>query len=120
MKHAAWVLVLLSLAAVARAEGDAARGKTLYEQRCTACHSIDYNGAGPAHKNLLGRRAGTFPGFAYSVALKGSSIVWTDEALSSWLENPEKFVPGQKMFVQTPDPLDRADLIAYLKQATKR
>ncbi len=66
------------------------------------------------HKNLIGRRAGTAPGFAYSKALKDSNVVWNQESLSRWLTDPEKLIPGQKMFVAVPDATERADIIAYL------
>lgn len=108
-----WVLALLG--GTAEAGGDMERGKSLYAARCGACHSIEENGAGPRHAHLIGRRAGTQPGFDYSPALRGSGIVWTAAALDRWLSNPNKLVPGNKMVVQLAnDPLDRADLIAYL------
>ena len=102
--------------------GNPAHGSEIFRGKggCAACHSIEYNGAGPAHKGLLGRKAGTMPGFGYSKALRDSAVVWNEETLSKWLANPEAFIPGQKMFVQTPEAADREDLIAYLKQATRR
>ena len=116
-----FALALLSLASgSALGAGDAVHGKALYESRCTACHSIEYNGAGPAHKGLLGRKAGSMAGFGYSKALRDSGVVWNEETLSRWLADPEAFIPGQRMFVQTPEATDRADLIAYLKEATRR
>jgi cytochrome c len=95
--------------------GDAAAGKLLYANRCAACHSIEYNGVGPAHKNLIGRRAGTAPGYSYSQALKDSTVVWAPDSLSRWLADPEQFIPGQKMSFSVPDAKERADLIAYLQ-----
>lgn len=106
-----------TLAMAAHAQGDSSRGMQLYAQRCAACHSIEYNGVGPAHKGLIGRRAGTAPGYAYSDALKQSSVVWSEDTLSRWLAGPEQFIPGQKMFFSVPDAQERADIIAYLLQA---
>ena len=94
------------------------RGQSLYQNQCAACHSIDYNGVGPAHKNLFGRKAGILADYTYSQALASSGIVWNDVTLDQWLHNPEKFVPGQKMGFMVPSAQDRADLIAYLKKAT--
>jgi cytochrome c len=115
------LLVVAALAAVAapcvRAEGDPAAGKLLYATRCAACHSLEYNGVGPTHKGLIGRRAGTAPGYTYSNALKNSSVVWEEATLSRWLTDPDKFIPGQKMFVSVPDAKERADIVAYLLQA---
>jgi cytochrome c len=103
---------------LAHAEGDAAAGKSLYAARCGACHSLEFNGAGPTHRNLVGRRAGTAPGYAYSNALKQSTLVWNEETLSRWLADPEKLIPGQRMFVSIADAKERADIVAYLLLAT--
>ena len=100
---------------VAHAQGDAAAGKALYAARCTACHSLQFNGVGPTHKNLIGRRAGTAPGYLYSSALKESSVVWSEETLMRWLADPEAFIPGQRMSISIPDAQQRADIVAYLQ-----
>jgi cytochrome c len=101
------------------AAGDPAKGKDVYAQRCASCHSIEFNGTGPAHGGLLGRKAGTVPNFAYSAALKGSGVTWSDETLEKWLSDPEKFIPGQKMWISVPDSAERQDVIAYLRAATR-
>lgn len=103
---------------IANAAGDAQRGETLYKGKCAACHSIDYNGVGPAHKGVFNRKAGTQAGYTYSTAVQASNIIWTEASLDKWLTNPEKFIPGQKMGFMVPSAKDRADLIAYLKKAT--
>jgi cytochrome c len=112
---------VLSFAALAAGEvqsavtADAVRGEELYTSRCMACHSIQDNGAGPRHAGLIGRKAGTQPGFDYSKALKKSKITWDPAKLDKWLENPNALVPGNKMAVQMAnDPKDRADIIQYL------
>ena len=101
MKHdyffagfAAAVLIVFSGGAVA---SDAARGQTLYKTMCVACHLIDYNGVGPAHKGLIGKKAGSRADYVYSPAVKASSIVWADKTLDKWLANPEKLIPGKKL-----------------------
>lgn len=98
--------------------GDPELGRALYQSRCVACHSLDYNGVGPAHRGLVGRMPAQAPGFAYSNALRAVRQVWNDETLDRWLADPEKFAPGQRMGVNVPDAQERAHLIAYLKQAT--
>ena len=99
---------------------DTERGKMLHATRCGACHSMADNGPGPRLQGLFGCTAGTQPGFDYSEALKGSGIAWSDGTLDKWLANPNALVPGNKMVVQMAnDPIDRADLIAYLQIATK-
>lgn len=104
----------------AYASGDAKNGKLLYASRCIACHSIDANLAGPAHRGVFGRKAGSVIDFDYSPALKKSTVIWNEKTLDKWLTNPEKFVPGQQMGYSVSDAKDRKDLIAYLKSQTKR
>jgi cytochrome c len=121
LKRSALALAgLLFLAAgAARADGDPAKGEMIYH-RCQGCHSIDRNRVGPMHKGLFGRAAGSVPGFNYSDAMKNSGIVWSEQTLDQFLQGPRKMVPGTKMtYAGIADPRDRADLIAYLKQATK-
>lgn len=116
------ISILLSAAALAAPAGDVAdtqRGKALYRERCMACHSLAYNGVGPAHKGVFGRRAGTAPGYDYSPALKASGLVWTAQNLDKWLSNPEALVPGQKMGFSVPDAEERAELINYLKSVSE-
>jgi len=99
--------------APARATGDAVHGAALY-QACMGCHSLDENDVGPRHRGVVGRRAGTVPGYAYSPALKASGLVWTPANLNRWLTNPQALVPGAKMYFAVAKPQDRADIIAFL------
>ncbi|PIF13383.1 c-type cytochrome [Janthinobacterium sp. 13] len=100
--------------------GDAMHGQVLYKTMCISCHSIDYNGVGPAHKGVFGRKAGSVADYNYSPAVKASAIVWGEKTLDQWLSGPEKLIPGQKMGYLVPSAQDRADLIAYLKQESAR
>lgn len=98
--------------------GDPARGEPLYG-RCIACHALAYDRTGPRHCGLLGRRAGTVPGFGYSKAMKESGIVWTVTTLDTFLADPMKAMPGTAMgYAGVRDPQERADLVAYLAQAS--
>jgi cytochrome c len=112
---AAALTVMSCAAGAAGAGGDAVRGQSLYESRCTACHSVDHNRVGPAHAGVFGRKAGSAEGYGYSRALQSSKIVWGEVTLDGWLRNPEATVPGQKMGYSVGEAQDRADLIAYLK-----
>lgn len=86
--------------------------------RCLACHALAYDRTGPRHCGLLGRRAGSVPGFAYSDAMKASDIVWTASMLDRFLENPTRVVPGTTMgYAGIADRGERSALIAYLKSA---
>lgn len=104
--------------AQAQGAGDSVRGLQLYGQYCQACHSVDYNGIGPMHRGVFGRKVGGVSGFKYSSALKNADVIWNAKTLDIWLTDPEKYLPGQKMGVQVPDARDRADLIAYLQTLT--
>lgn len=115
---AAIAIALLCAAGPAGATGNVARGQTLYKG-CADCHSIAENGVGPMHKGVVGRKAGTVPGYDYSPDLKSSGIVWTEENLDKWLTGPQAMVPETKMFYDVPDAQDRADIIAFLKEKAK-
>lgn len=119
MKIAMRVLGLALIAAplsVLAEDGDAERGRKLYEDRCIGCHSLDVNRVGPRHRGVFGRRAGTIEGYRYSEALARSAVVWTDRTLDAWLTDPGKFIPGSRMGFRLSRPDDRADIIAYLKR----
>ena len=105
---------------IAHAEGDAKNGEQLYTSRCIACHSIEVSMAGPAHRGVFGRKAGSVADFVYSPALKKSKIVWNDKTLDQWLSNPEKLIAGQRMGYSVSNAKERKDLIAYLKSQPKR
>ena len=96
------------------------RGEQIYT-RCAACHAIESNRTGPQHCGLFGRRAGTAPGFdGYSKAMRGSKIVWNERSLDVFLQAPLQAVPGTYMgYAGVKDAQERADLIAWLRQATK-
>ncbi|RMD91275.1 MAG: cytochrome c family protein [Alphaproteobacteria bacterium] len=106
----------------ARAEGDPARGRELFRV-CAACHTIEAGAGtkvGPNLHGLFGRKAGTVEGFAYSPAMAASGILWNEETLGRYLASPRAMVPGNRMpYPGMPKAADRADLIAYLREATK-
>jgi len=115
---AAVALLLLPRSPALGADGDPTRGEQIYH-RCQGCHSIDANRVGPRHAGLFGRRAGSLDDYSYSDAMRAAGIVWDATTLDQFLTAPRKFIPGTKMpFAGIPDARERADLIAYLKQAT--
>jgi cytochrome c len=112
------VLMISGVVPCQAANGDPRHGAQIY-QRCLACHSLEYNRSGPRHCGLFGRQAGTLPGYTYSKAMKASGITWNELSLDRFLENPLKTLPGTKMaYAGVKAPQERADLIAYLRQAT--
>lgn len=96
------------------------RGEQVYA-RCAACHAIEGNRTGPQHCGLFGRPAGTAPGFdGYSKAMRDAKITWNDRSLDNFLKAPTVAVPGTSMgYAGIKDPAERADLIAWLRQASK-
>lgn len=103
------------------AEGDAARGQTLF-RACAACHSLepDKNMTGPSLSGLWERQAGGLKSFSrYSDAMKSSGIIWNEHSLDPWLKNPHDFIPENEMtFRGISDEKARSDLIAFLKEAS--
>lgn len=116
---AAAVLVPASLSA---APNDAARGRQLYAQ-CMACHKIDKSGSsgvGPNLYKVVGRRAGTLPGFAYSPAMKAYGQTWNEARLDAYLAAPARAVPGSRMpYAGMRNADDRKAVIAYIVSASK-
>jgi cytochrome c len=108
-------------AAGAPVSGDPVSGAAVFTQ-CETCHSKDpgVNKVGPSLHGIIGRHSGMIPNFNYSSANKGSGIVWTEQELYAYLENPQKVVPGTYMtFTGVKDPQKRADVIAFLQENTK-
>lgn len=106
-----------AIAAAPNEGAGAARGEEVYV-RCAACHAMANDRVGPRHCGLIGRRAGSVPGFSYSSAMKNSKLVWDEKTLDRFLAKPMAVVPGTSMtYDGVPDARDRADLIAYLRQA---
>ena len=100
------------------ASGDAEHGATVYRQ-CMICHSLDKNGIGPRHRDVVGRKAGSLADYNYSPALKASNIVWDEATLDKWLTDPQAVAPGTKMLFSLDSEQDRADVIAFLKQKAR-
>jgi cytochrome c len=103
---------------VAGYTGNAEEGAKVF-RKCMACHVVQegVNRVGPSLYGIIGRTAGTVPGYNYSPANKNSGVTWTPEVMFEYLENPRGFMPGTKMtFAGLPQPQDRADVIAYLKR----
>jgi cytochrome c len=117
------LLVMMALgcwpAWAALAPPDPVHGEEVYV-RCQACHALAQDRVGPRHCGVVGRRAGSVPGYAYSSAMKASRLVWNAATLDRFLRGPLKAVPGSTMtYDGVPDAQDRADLIAWLAQAAQ-
>ena len=115
------MMVPFALIAQAQGVGDAQRGTQVFAQ-CKICHSLEAgkNMVGPSLHGLIGRKAGSAPGFAYSPAMKNSNVTWNNDTLSKYLTDPKAFIPGDKMaFIGIKDMSKLGDLLAYLDQAAR-
>jgi cytochrome c len=103
----------------AAAAQDAAAGEKVFA-KCKVCHQIGEsakNMVGPVLNGVVGRPAGTYPGYHYSDANKNSGITWDEATLKVYLKDPKAKVPGTKMvFPGLTSDDDIANVIAYLKQ----
>ncbi|MGG7564951.1 c-type cytochrome [Rhodovulum sp. DZ06] len=98
-------------------------GEALFVRECRRCHApdADHDSYGPPLVNVVGRGAGTYPDYDYSVALEASGIVWTPAALRAWMEDNDGFMPGTKMrHVGIEDRTAQDFILSYLKSITTR
>ena len=87
------------VAGQAHAAGDAAKGETVYNAHCKACHSLESgkNGMGPSLAGTAGGKAGTAAGYKFSDAMMKAGLTWDDATLAKFLKDPKGTVPGTKM-----------------------
>ena len=106
----------VTAAASAPLAGDAERGRTVFEKRCTGCHALAQNREGPRLRDVYGRTAGTATGYDFSDALAKSHIVWNEATLDRWLSDPDTMVPGNNMDFYVARAQERADVIRFLRE----
>ena len=84
---------------------------------CAGCHETGSTGLGPPLVGVIGRKAGSLPGFAYSNAMKRAGFAWDIGRLRDFVQDPQSVVSGTRMaFSGLDNPADAADLVAYLAQ----
>ena len=124
-------IVLTALALVINTTGahaqDAKDGEVLFK-KCKACHQIGdgaRNGAGPVLTGVVGRPAGSFPGFKYSksmLAAGAAGHVWDQESIIEYIANPTKYLrkilddprAKAKMRFKLKSVVDRRQVVAYV------
>jgi cytochrome c len=92
-------------------------GRRLFA-RCAGCHAVGPKAGnlfGPQLNGILGRRAGSVPGYGYSPAMKKSTLVWNAQNLNAFIRDSDKVIPGNKMrFFNFMSQKQVADIVAYL------
>jgi cytochrome c len=112
-------LVVLSGLAIAPTAKAQDAGEGIFKRYCAVCHTVEAgkNKIGPSLAGIMGRKAGTAPGYSYTDANKNSGVTWDEQNLDTYLTDPKKFIPGTKMlFVGLKSADDRKAIIAYLAQ----
>ncbi len=107
----------LAVSAVPALASDVAAGQKQFKLQCATCHSAaaGRNAVGPTLFGVIGRKAGTVPGFAYSVTNRTSGLTWDVATMNAYLTNPKAVVVTNKMtFAGVKDPEQRANVIGYL------
>jgi len=91
-------------------------------KKCVACHSIAQGGSnkiGPALWGVLGRKAGTVPGYKYSKSMIAYGKSWSFEEMNGFLTKPKDWIKGTKMsFVGLKNAKERAAVILYMNENT--
>ena len=87
-----------SPAALAQGADDAS-GQQAFNNACRTCHMVREgdNRLGPNLHKIIGRKAGSLPGYGFSSAMKEAGFVWDEEKLDRFMANPDEIVPGNNM-----------------------
>jgi cytochrome c len=118
--RAAILAALFATTAITGAQAqDAAAGEKVFAV-CRACHQIGEtakNAVGPVLNGVIGRPAGTYPGYSYSEANKNSGLTWDEATFRDYIKDPRAKIPGTKMiYPGLKDEQKTSDLLAFLKQ----
>ncbi|CAN7235498.1 c-type cytochrome [Bradyrhizobium sp. LjRoot220] len=98
---------------------DTAAGQLLFNNACRTCHTVKEgdNRQGPNLHRIVGRKAGSLPGYGYSSAMKEAGFAWDADKLDGFMANADAVVPGNTMkpYGGLASAEDRAKIIAYLQ-----
>ena len=110
--------LLLAGSATAALAADPAAGEKIFKAQCGICHAVvaGQNRIGPTLFGVVGRTAGSVPGFNYTADHKKLGVTWDAANLDKYLANPRAMVPDTSMvYAGLKDDTERADLVAYLE-----
>jgi|ERR1700726_1379670 cytochrome c len=110
--------LLLAGSATAALAADPAAGEKIFKAQCGICHAVvaGENRIGPTLFGVVGRPAGSVPGFNYTADHKKLGVTWDAANLDKYLANPRAMVPDTSMvYAGLKDDTERADLVAYLE-----
>lgn len=121
-------LSTMALAALAQStaggSSGAEEGQLAFNNACRTCHTLREgdNRLGPNLHNIIGRKAGSVPGYGYSSAMRNSDIVWDKASLDRFIANPDEVVRGHNMkpYGGIASAEQRAKIIAYLEASGGR
>jgi cytochrome c len=97
---------------------DPAAGEKIFKAQCGICHAVaaGQNRIGPTLFGVVGRPAGSVPGFNYTADHKKLGVAWDAASLDKYLANPRAMVPDTSMvYAGLKDDAERADLVVYLE-----
>jgi cytochrome c len=123
MTHITFVPSILSaltfIATITAARANTADPQMAFNNACRTCHSMKEgdNRLGPSLAGVVGRKAGSLPGFRYSSSMQSSGVTWDEATLDKFIANPDEVVHGNSMkpFTGIADAGQRKDIIGFLK-----
>ena len=110
--------LLLAGSATTALAADPVAGEKVFKAQCGICHAVvaGQNRIGPTLFGVVGRPAGSVPGFHYTADHKKLGVAWDATTLDKYLANPRAMVPDTSMvYAGLKDDAERADLVAYLE-----
>jgi cytochrome c len=112
------VLSTVLTATAFAADGDTS-GEQLFNNNCRTCPSWTEgdNRLGPSLQGIVGRKAGSISGYAFSPSMKQANITWDEATLDKFIASPDSVVTGNNMkpFNGISDAQTRQKIIEFLK-----
>ncbi len=122
IRHCAVFLFSFLVFSLPNAHADeASKGRDLFLRNCIACHAFACNkegsDSGPKLGGLFGRKAAGVDDYdGYSEGLRNSGIVWSEDSLDAYFQDPARVEPDNTMAYdgKIEDPDERRQMIAFL------